>query len=839
MGQGHGGALCSGILQPHALALMLAGATAMMASTPVQAQQAVLAQQTRFDIPAQPLAAALGAFGKQAGVQVLFDEAEVLGRQSRALQGSLTPRDALTRLLAGSGVAISSERAGGFSLKAVSVPSTSGEVALATVFVTAQAERSADTEGTGSYAGQGATLGKTDQALKEIPQSVTVLSRQLIDDQQLTGLNELMAKAPGVVLVKDSNAYEAFYARGFRVDNYQIDGAGVSYDASYRPDFDLAIYDRVELLRGAEGLFAAAGEPSGSVNLVRKRPTEAWQGSVNVTLGSWNDRRVDADVSGPLAFDGRLRGRLVAAQQDREFFYSPSDEKKTVLYGVLEMDLSPTTLLRAGVSHEKRHGTVWTYGLPTYADGGYLGLPRSRALTPAWAEREQTTQEVFTTVEQRLNPDWTARLSLSRQTYDVDALHFVAAGAVDRASRQFAFADASFLAVGNEADAVDLGVSGQFDLWGRKHQIVAGMDWRKSHAKEMRYYSDGTYPVPSLDSDFKGAVFVRPDMLGVSGGWPGYGAEQKGVYGKLQLQATEALRVILGGRYGSYDYTSPTVDYDRSGALMESTESRYRDSSIFTPYAGVVYDLTTDWAAYASATDILKPQANYRSGPPEASKPLEAIQGRNFEAGVKGSLLDGRVNTSFAVYRIERTGEAAQDLNYPYTPQSLGSECCYIAQGKLVSQGLDVELAGELAKGWHVFAGYNYNENRNNETQEAFHAITPRHMLKLWTTYRLPGTLSAWTLGGGVTAQSRSANQGTDWVYSATSGWSRAPFAIRQGGYALWGASVQYRVNRDWSLALNVKNLFDKLYHQTLGTPRGGNWYGEPRSVALTLRGSF
>jgi outer membrane receptor for ferric coprogen and ferric-rhodotorulic acid len=718
-------------------------------------------------------------------------------------------------------------------------PVPAGGVSLAPVIVTAQADRSAATEGTGAYTGRGVTLGKTEQALKEIPQSVTVLSRQLMDDQQLTGLNELMAKAPGIVLVKDSNAYEAFYARGFRVDNYQIDGAGMSYDASYRPDFDLAIYDRVELLRGAEGLFSAAGEPSGSVNLVRKRPTETWQGSASVSLGSWNDRRVDADVGGPLAFDGRLRGRLVAAYQDREFFYAPSDEKKTVLYGVLETDLSPSTLLRAGVSHERRQGTVWTYGLPAYADGGDLGLPRSRALTPAWAEREQTTQEVFTTLEQRLNPDWTARLSLSRQTFDVDALHFVAAGAVNRASRQFAFADTSFLTVGNEAKTVDLGVSGQFDLWGRQHQIVAGTDWRKSHAKEVRYYSDSDYPVPTLDSDFNGAAFGRPDVLGVSGGWPGYGAEQKGVYGKLQLQATDALRVILGGRYGSYDYTSPTVDYDRSGVLIDSSESRYRDSSIFTPYAGVVYDLTTDWAAYASATDILKPQANYRSGPPEASKPLEAIQGRNFEAGIKGSLLDGKVNTSFALYRIERTGEAAQDLRYPYTPESLGNECCYIAQGKLVSRGLDVELSGELARGWHVFAGYNYNENRNKETREAFHAITPRHMVKVWSTYQLPGSLSAWTLGGGVTAQSRSANQGMDWVYSASSGWSRAPFAIRQGAYALWSASVQYRVNADWSLALNVKNLFDKHHYQTLGTPRGGNWYGEPRSVALTLRGAF
>jgi len=821
------------------VAMWVAGALVAMAVPAAQAQAVQAAQVVNFNIPAQAMAGALRLFSQQANYQVLFDQKIVAGRAAPAVNGSYTPRQALDRLLAGTGVVVIDAQPGAFTLREPVAPLENRESSLAPIVVTAQADHGAATEGTGSYAGRGATLGKTEQALKEIPQSVTVLTRQLMDDQQLTGVNELMAQAPGVVLIKDSNAYQAFYARGFRVDNYQIDGAGVSYGSVFRPDFDLAIYDRVELLRGAEGLFSASGEPSGSVNMVRKRPTEAWQGSASLSLGSWNNRRMEADVGGPLAFDGRLRGRLVVAHQDRAFFYSPSDEKKTVLYGVLETDISPSTLLTAGISHQKQQGNIWASGLPTYAGGGDIGFDRNRSLTTHWANREQTTQEVFAAVEQRLSPDWGARLSLSRQEYDVDELAYVAAGPVNRATRQFALASASFEKTGNHADTVDLGVSGQLDLWGRKHQLVAGMDWRKSQAIQTRYYGNVTYPAPTLDSDFNDAAFGRPDVLGISGSWPGFGAEQKGVYGKLQLQATDALRVIVGGRYGSYEHEEPFYSYDRNGTLTDASEYHYRESGIFTPYGGLVYDLNRDWAAYASATDIHKPQSGYRSGPPEVSRPLDPIEGRNFEVGVKGNLFDGKLNTSFALYRIERTGEAAQDLSYPYTQVEDGNSCCYVAQGKIVSEGFDVEFSGELARGWQVFAGYNYNENRNKETNEVFHAITPKHMFKLWSTYRLPGALSAWTLGGGVTAQSRSANQGLDWVYDAATGWSRSPFAIRQGGYALWNASVQYRVNADWSLALNVKNLFDKHHYQTLGTPRGGNWYGEPRSVALTLRGAF
>ncbi|MGC3987620.1 MAG: TonB-dependent siderophore receptor [Pseudorhodoferax sp.] len=831
-------------LQPAVAALLLALSTA---SPPAAAQAAPpAAMQRDYDLPAGPLAATLNRIAREAGLALTVDAQLVAGRQAAAVRGRHDAPSALRQALQGTGLELLATTGGGYTLRAApaaaapaaAVPAAAG-ARLAEVRVVGSAP--AASEGTRSYAARGTTLGRTEQALKDIPQSVTVLTRQLIDDQQLGSLNELMEQAPGIVVVKDSNAYQAFYARGFRIDNYQVDGAGVSYGAVFRPDFDLAIYDRVEVLRGAEGLFSAAGEPSGTVNLVRKRPTAAFQGRASVSTGSWSNHRAEIDLGGPLAWDGRLRGRLVAAHQDRDFFYKPSDQKKSVLYGVLETDLGPATLLTAGLGYQRQQGVHWTYGLPTYTDGGDIGLPRSRALTTDWARKEQTNKELFVTLEHAVNADWTAKLNLMRQEFDEESLGFTVAGGVNRSTRAFAFANGSYQTSGNHADTVDASMAGGFDLWGRRHQLVAGADWRRSEAIQLnRYTSISTYPgTTTLDTDFSGGAFARPDVLGLRGGWPHFGGTQKGVYAKLQLQASDALRVILGGRYGSYAHDEPSVSYDVDGVQTDASDYRYSDSGIFTPYAGLVYDLGSDWAAYASLTEIYKPQSNYRQGPPERSTPLDPVKGRNAELGVKGTLFGGALNASVALYRIERTGEAAEDLSYPYTPGDLGSACCYVAQGKIVSQGLDAEVSGQAARGWQVFAGYTYNQNRNKVTNEVFHAITPRHMVKLWTTYELPGELSAWKLGGGVNFQSRQANQGMDWVYDAATGWDQAAFAIRQGGYAVFNASVQYRIARDWTLALNARNLFDKHYYQTLGTPRGGNWYGEPRSVALTLRGSF
>ncbi|MNS49954.1 Fe(3+)-pyochelin receptor precursor [compost metagenome] len=224
-----------------------------------------------------------------------------------------------------------------------------------------------------------------------------------------------------------------------------------------------------------------------------------------------------------------------------------------------------------------------------------------------------------------------------------------------------------------------------------------------------------------------------------------------------------------------------------------------------------------------SYADIFQPQNAMTA----AGDMLPPVKGRNYEAGLKGELLDGKVNASLALFRLDQNNRAQEDLVNVCTR----STYCSVSTGKVRSEGLDAEISGEVARGWQVFAGYTFNHFKYlNDTANAgidfASTYSPKHMVRVWTEYRLPGALNAWTLGGGVNFQTAS---------SRTTG----AIKLEQASYAVWSARVAYQINRNWSAALNVNNLFDKTYYQTVGAPAWGNVYGEPRSAMVTLRGNF
>ena len=221
------------------------------------------------------------------------------------------------------------------------------------------------------------------------------------------------------------------------------------------------------------------------------------------------------------------------------------------------------------------------------------------------------------------------------------------------------------------------------------------------------------------------------------------------------------------------------------------------------------------------------------SGPPPG-KPLPPVKGNSYEAGFKGELMHGKLNSTFSIFNVERTGTAALDPNYESSNNRWSGNCCYLAQGKVVSRGFDAEVGGELRPGWQMAAGYTFNNTKDKSTQKTYSSITPRHLFKLSTAYTLPGELSKWRIGGSAQIQSTHYVSGT----AVTNGASQA-FDFTQGGYAIWNAMVQYRIDPRWTVALNINNLFDKSYYQTLSGTFSNNQYGAPRNAMVSLRGSF
>lgn len=832
-----------------ACSLACAGSLALLAlpgpvhAQPAAAQTAMAATQS-LNMRVQPLGQALNALARTWGVAISVDAALVQGRQAPALQGSLSLQAALAQVLAGSdleampaGAAITVQRR--------SIASHT----LQEVLVTAQAERTEATEGSGSYTSGRVSLGK-GQDVRETPQSITVMTHQLIEDQALSTVGEVMQQATGVTVDYAGagglgGQATRFLSRGFEIGNVQIDGASVDAFSQQLFDPNLAMYDSVQIVRGANGLFSGNGEPGGAINLVRKRPTAQRQIQASASLGSWNRKQLELDVAGPLNSDGSVRGRAVLAHTDKDFFYRSADSKNSLLYSIVEADLSRDSKVTLGASYDKLSATPWREGIPRAPNGDDLHLPRNTALMAGWSHYDKSAKELFAQLDQQLAGGWKAKAQLNYQKVDSDSRLASLSGAVDPATGL----GASWTGFSNDfrsdKKSVDLNISGPFTLLGRSHQLLLGADWAKIRDDQDTYYSE-----METDESLTNVYGFDPDKIPhavserKSRSYPGYGATQKGLYGRVNLSLTDKLTAIVGGRYASYSNVTPYFNYNADGSLRSSGKIYYQESGILTPYAGLVYDLDNRWTAYGSVSEIHKSQASSLQGPLPGT-PLDPIKGRNFELGVKGELAGGKLNTAFGLYRIERTGEAARDPRYPDTDVGdLGLSCCYIAQGKIVSQGVDMEISGQLARGWQLFAGYTYNHNRNKSDAEqlVYSTITPKHLLKLWSSYQLPGDFSRWTVGSGVTVQSTTYASGTAYPYNPATGKfdsEGVPYKFTQAGYAVWNASLQYRIDRHWSATLNLNNLFDKTYYKTVGSSGSGNWYGEPRSVKLTLRGSF
>ena len=247
---------------------------------------------------------------------------------------------------------------------------------------------------------------------------------------------------------------------------------------------------------------------------------------------------------------------------------------------------------------------------------------------------------------------------------------------------------------------------------------------------------------------------------------------------------------------------------ENNGNDGSSTRNQETRNGIFLPYAGLVYDLNDTWSLYGSYTKIFNPQAY---GVKDSSgKPLEPQQGTGYEVGVKGSFYDDKLNASLALFKLE------QDNLAVFT----GVFDTYTAEQGTTTKGLEMELNGELGEGWQASAGYAYSIS-TDQNDERIVTNIPRHSLKTFTSYRLPGAWDKLTVGGGVNWQSKI---GQDL------------HQFQQGSYALTNLMARYQIDQHLSASLNVNNLFDRTYYTY-----ADNWsvYGAPRNVMTSLKYDF
>ncbi|MDA1412597.1 Fe(3+)-pyochelin receptor FptA [Pseudomonas aeruginosa] len=653
------------------------------------------------------------------------------------------------------------------------------------------------------------TLGKVPLKPRELPQSASVIDHERLEQQNLFSLDEAMQQATGVTVQPFQLLTTAYYVRGFKVDSFELDGVPALLGNTASSPQDMAIYERVEILRGSNGLLHGTGNPAATVNLVRKRPQREFAASTTLSAGRWDRYRAEVDVGGPLSASGNVRGRAVAAYEDRDYFYDVADQGTRLLYGVTEFDLSPDTLLTVGAQYQHIDSITNMAGVPMAKDGSNLGLSRDTYLDVDWDRFKWDTYRAFGSLEQQLGGGWKGKVSAEYQEADSRLRYAGSFGAIDPQTGdggQLTGAAYKFKSIQRSLDA---NLNGPVRLFGLTHELLGGVTYAQGETRQdtARFLNLSNTPVNVYRWDPHGVP--RPQIGQYTS--PGTTTTtQKGLYALGRIKLAEPLTLVVGGRESWWDQDTPAT--------------RFKPGRQFTPYGGLIWDFARDWSWYVSYAEVYQPQADRQTW---NSEPLSPVEGKTYETGIKGELADGRLNLSLAAFRIDLENNPQEDPDHSGPPNNP----FYISGGKVRSQGFELEGTGYLTPYWSLSAGYTYTsteylKDSQNDSGTRYSTFTPRHLLRLWSNYDLPWQDRRWSVGGGLQAQSD---------YSV----DYRGVSMRQGGYALVNMRLGYKIDEHWTAAVNVNNLFDRTYYQSLSNPNWNNRYGEPRSFNVSLRGAF
>ncbi len=678
------------------------------------------------------------------------------------------------------------------------------------------------------------TATKLDLSLRQTPQSMTVITRQRLDDMGLFSLSDVMGQVTGVhVSVTDSERIN-YVSRGYNITNFQVDGMLNTFGGSIKTNTDNVIYERIEVLRGATGLTTGAGDPSGTISFVRKRPTDTVQMGANLSLGRWGNQRLEFDIGGPVALDGRVRARMVAAKQQSDSFRDVYTLDKDIFYGIVQADVTDSTLLEVGYEYQSPQTSGVTWGVVPYwgVDGKPANLPRSTNLSAEWSQWPIVEKTSFARIEQQLGNGWAVKGSFTHAQRNTDGSVWYGAAGYPRPDGTGVTAYISHFAEDSTMDVFDVNVGGPFKLFGREHELVFG------YGQSVR---EGEYPSISIPS-YPANYAQVPDWRNWTGNIPELpiirnnylGSEdqlrQRGAYLAARLQLADPLLAIVGARYSTWETKTWRYSYDGNGNRTATARSGYKPENTLTPYLGLIYDINKYVSAYASYTDIFQPQ-NFRD---KNNNYLEPVVGDMWEAGFKAVFFDGLLNTSAAVFKGEKDNLA--ELDDSVLPNSLpdgGSAYRSTLKGNKV-QGWEVEAQGSLGEHWNLSAGYAHTviENKDGVRQNT---TTPVNNFRLNASWRPGGIDGRFWLGGGATWQSEiwrnSSRPAADFLTSGRTESAR----ITQDAFYLLNLSGGYRFNENFSAQLNINNLLDKKYFSNVGFYNGVYW-GEPRNVQLTLR---
>ena len=662
------------------------------------------------------------------------------------------------------------------------------------------------------------TASKLGISIKETPQSVRVVTRALMDDFSLDDVNQVLETTPGVSVEKIETDRTYYKARGFDIVNFQVDGLGLPQElGSLQGTLDTAIYQRVEVVMGANGMMTGAGSPGATVNFIRKRPTEQFRADVAISAGSWSNKRIEADVSGSI--NDMISGRAVVVKQKRDSYLDRYAVDRDVFYGVAEFNLTDSTKLTTSLTYQSNDADSPLWGALALFDnkGQATNYDVSTSTAADWAYWNNTSKQAFVELEQFVNDNWIVVARYAHTQNEQDSNLFYVYGTPDSETGLGLTGYASDYQFNDRVNLLDVYVRGEFTLFDQAHLVAFGASEADMFYHDHSLYDyttgNGFPPIPNLN-DWDGVAPV-PSLVDVNPAAPGsdIDSKQSSQYVSARFSMTNDLKFLGGLRYTNWQ--TKGISYG---------VAKGREVSDTTAHFGLVYSVNDNINIYSAYSETFAPQSERDIN----GNQLDPIEGETQELGIKSELFDSKLMLNLAVFKGEQENIAVGDAENS-TPELT----VYKPAPGIQSKGYEIELSGELGYGLSANLGYTYTDidvsdtvNAGNTDAQLIKDYTPKQIFKLAVKYDV-SAIEGLSLGMNMR-----------WQDDIQRIQNQLPLIItKQDSYAIVNFMASYDINEQVNLTFNTNNIFDEKYINSLYWSQG--FYGAPRHYAMTLNWSL
>ncbi|NWF12955.1 TonB-dependent siderophore receptor [Pseudomonas reactans] len=665
---------------------------------------------------------------------------------------------------------------------------------LDAISVTTDAYESATGPVKGYRATRSASATKTDTAIRDIPQSISVIPATVLKDLGSTNVERALEFAGGVS--KQNNfggltLYE-YSVRGFTTSEFYQDG--FSANRGYPSTPDAANIERIEVLKGPAASLYGRGDPGGTVNIVTKKPQPEAFTTLQTSAGSWDRYRTAMDVNTPLDSEGKVLTRVNLAVEDNHSFRDHVQSKRVFVAPSFSWQLDPDTSLLVE-SEFVRHSSTFDRGIvdaPGVSRSTFLGEPND-------GDIDNHNNRIQATLEHHLNDAWKLRLASHYKQGSLwgDASENRALNAdghtIDRRYRE--------RSMGWHDSITQLELRGLFDIGSWQHELLIGTEYEDYRKKERVTAIGGSrYPI-----DIYNPVYGKPKPSGARSGTDFF-EQTKSHALNLQDQIifTDRLRGMVGARFEHFEQSID--DFTRNHAKSKQTHDA------FTQRAGLLYQLTPQVGVFANASTSFKPN----SGLDANNKSFKPEEGVGYEVGIKSELFDDRLSATLAAFHIEKenvlTLDPATNLNR--------------AVGKARSQGFDLQLTGQVTDAVRVIGAFAYIDAEVTKGDKAI----PTGSRILGVAKRSGSLLGVYEFQDGAL---RGSDLGAAFTYVGDrSGEAGTNFELP--AYHTVDLLAHYKATENVTVGLNLNNLFDEKYYER---SYSNYWInpGEPRNLTVSL----